>query len=176
MSDVVSNLQVTADNSAWFQKGLASLPVYKKVSEQSLSLQLIASGLVKSKPMSRQAFVAALQSIHKNSSFILYKPQPGIISLGQIKLASGMMVDTSYSFNDAGEFVKTVLPAVSAGIKDIKGEISITVGGVSRYTIKIERDGKPVTKDVRSTDSIVIEGVDRQYESQLSVNAEECSA
>jgi hypothetical protein len=178
LSDIVGNIQVAVDNSAWFQSTLKTLPIYQNTYKESLGLQLAAAGLVKNKPMSRAAFVAALQNIVATSDVTLYKPQPGVLHLGDIQLVKGQAIETSLSFNEEGEVVTDVSAPVSAEIRDVAGMITISMDGADRFSIEVERNEKPVTKDVRSSDSISVKGIGAEddFMGQLILTPDECSA
>ncbi|MBA2403520.1 MAG: hypothetical protein H0V66_02015 [Bdellovibrionales bacterium] len=179
LSDIVGNMQVAVDNSAWFQKTLPTLPIYQQLSKESLQLQLAAAGLVKNKTMTRDAFVKALQNIVNTSDVTLYKPQPGVLHLGDIQFASGMAIETSLYFDDETGEVKTDVAApVAADIQVIKNKITIMMNGAARFNVEVERNDKPVTKDVKSSDSILIKGIgaDDDFMGQLFLTPDECSA
>lgn len=174
--EIVENVQVAADNSPWFQATLPTLPVYKKNSGSTLSLQLIAAGLVKGKSMTREAFVKALNSITVNSAYVLYKPVPGVMPLGSIEISKGKAIDVSYLFTDEGEFKTIRSAAAPAEFKIINGEINLLINKAPSFILTIDRDGKP-SKDVRSTDNISIQGVDSDdFNAQLFLTPDECSA
>ncbi len=182
LSDLISNIQTVVDHSSWFQKNLTGLSIYRAHSSESLSLHLMAAGLVKNKSFTTAEFAAAVQNAIATSTFELYKPVPGVLALGSITFSQGTAVDHSVEWTESGEVKYIDSPKVPAQVSIVNGKVTISINGRAAYAFKFLRDNTEVTDSVRTSDDVRIEGLDSngnptsEFIDQLFLTPDECSA
>lgn len=182
LSEIVSPFIKALPHSPWLVKNIKTTQVYKNLGKDSLVLQLAANGFYGSKTINNAQLTSIFKTVFKNEDFSLYKPQPGVMSLGQINFSKGSLIDISNTINDNGEFEQIVSNPIPVDVfMDKNGFLKININGRPSYSIVFERDGK-VIKDfiVPSTDSIYFRNINEEAQSNpandISIESDECSA
>lgn len=182
LSDLVGDLQTTVDHSTWFQKNLTTLPVYRAHSMETLSLHLMAGGLIKGKTLTTAQFARIVKNAVETSTFELHKPVPGVLPLGSITFSKNTAVDHSIEWKQDGDIEHVDSPKLPASVSIVQGRVTLFINGRAAYVFQIFRGDSEVLNSVRSTDDIRIQGLDEtgtpseEFHDKLFLTPDECSA
>lgn len=181
IQDIISPFKAALNHSPWLVKNIKSTQVYKNTAKYSLVLQLAANGFYGSQTVSTDKLVSVFNQVFKKEEFSLYKPQPGVMSMGQIDFANGYAVDVTNTFDENGDYQQIISKPRAVKVSmGSDGFLKVSYDNKPAYSIVFERDGKVIKNNVNPSDAIHIRTIGsehkQEYHDETTVIRDECSA